>query len=154
MPPPHWPRVGDAKCFGPKVTCFLCCEQWQRLVAPGDAGVADTAGSPLVPLPACAAERYRGGRSRQPASAVLTTSTCGRETRPPAARSPARPRAWGPGGDKPRGCNALRAEASGVLRSRIWRFHGGEGDRGCCRRALTGSGCWGHNRSTCGCETC
>lgn len=37
--------MGDAKCFGPTVTCFLCCEQWQRLaVAREDAGAAGTAG--------------------------------------------------------------------------------------------------------------
>lgn len=35
-----------------------------------------------------------------------------------------RPRAWGPGRDEPRIRDALRVEASGVLRLRTWRFGG------------------------------
>lgn len=150
LPLPHWSRVGDAKCFGRTVTCFLCCEQWQRLVAPGDAGAAETAESPLVQLPICA-ERYRGDRSRQPTAAVLTTGTCGREARPPATRSPARPRVWGPGGPQRR-CTSggsVRSAAASDL-----EFLWGEGDRGCCRRAQIGSGCWGHSCSPRCCETC
>lgn len=71
----------SSKCFGRTVTCFLCCEQWQGLVARGDAGAAETAGRRscrFQPAP----RGTKGGRSRRPATAALTTSTCGREARP------------------------------------------------------------------------
>lgn len=122
--PHHWPRVGDAKCFGPTVTCFLCCEQWRDWwwleETPAQQGPL---GSPLVPLPA-SAERYQGGHCRRTATAALIPGTGGREERSLAARSPMRPRAWGPGRDEPRIRDALRVEASGVLRPRTWRFGG------------------------------
>lgn len=81
-------------------------------------------GSPLVPLLACA-ERYQGGRFRRLAAGTLIPSTGGGGRRGArAARSPMRPRAWGPGREESRGSDALRTDASGVLWPRTWRFCG------------------------------